>query len=270
MADALVFGAPNALANRLADALSDVLHVRERYQQAPGQLAEPGVAIVTTPGGLSAEAPILAFADGARKDRKVDDPQRRGWLAALAEGAVRGSFAVVVTASDEADRVKTRLKAGGIPPIRGLQRILVIKQSAEQAFSEDVADDLRLPRIVVNEAPLDGDPNPWTADVAEEDAWLVETAYFPATRSLLDRADLVVAFDFAVAPEPEERPALHERLLFGVLRRTLKPLSSPQLERELSAVAHLTPILTVRNEAERDAVVDALIRGSSLPKRTAG
>jgi len=55
--------------------------------------------------------------------------------------------------------------------------------------------------------------------------------------------------------------------VLGVLRRTLKPLSSPQLERELAAVAHLTPSLVLRNESERDAVVDALIRGASLPRR---
>lgn len=267
MADALVFGAPNALANRIADVLSDVLQVRERYQQSFEQLAEPGVAIVTTMGGLSADAPILAFADGARKDRKVDDPERRGWLATLAEAAVRGSTTFVVTASDQADRVKTRLKAEGLPRPRPLQRVLVIKQAGDQQFSEDVANALRLPRIAVNEAPLEGDPNPWAAEVADEDQWLVETVYFPDTRSLLDRADLVVAFDFALEPPPEERPALHERLILGVLRRTLKPLSSPQLERELSAVAHLTPVLTVRTEAERDSVVDALIRGASLPRR---
>ncbi len=267
MADALVFGAPNALANRLADGLSDVLHVRERYQQTFDQLAKPGVAIVTTVAGLTADAPILAFADGVRKDRKLEDPERRAWLVMLAEGAARGSFPVVVTASDQADRVKARLKAEGVPVVRPLQRVLVIKQSGGQAFSEDVAGALRLPRIAVDEAPFEGDPNPWTADVADEDAWLVETVYFPATRSLLDRADLVVAFDFAIEPGGAERPALHERLVLGVLRRTLKPLSSPQLERELAAVAHLTPSLVLRNEPERDAVVDALIRGASMPRR---
>lgn len=267
MADALVFGAPNGLANRLADALSDVLQVRERYQQTFDQLGEPGVAIVTTQGGLSSDAPVLAFADGARKERKVDDPERRAWLATLAEGAVRGSGAFVVTASDQAERIKSRLKVDGVTAARPLQRVLVIKQTADQTFSEEVAEALRLPRMAVTEAPLDGEPNPWTAEVADGDKWLVETIYFPDTRSLLDRADLVVSFDLAVAAATEDPPALHERLLFGVLRKTLKPLTTPQLERELSAVAHLTPVLTLRNEAERDAVVDALLRGATLPRR---
>lgn len=267
MADALVFGAPNALANRLADALSDVLHVRERYQQTLEQLAGPGVAIVTTIHGLSTDAPALALADGARKDRKADDPERRAWLAILAEGAARGSACFAVTSNDEVSRLKARLKAGGLPEPRRLRRVLVIKQDAAQRFDELTASALRLPRIAVNEAPLEGDSTPWPAEVADEDSWLVETVYFPATRSLLDRADIVVNFDFATEPSDAERPALHERLVLGVLRRTLKPLSTPQLERELSLVAHLTPILTLRNERERDAVVEALIRGAGLPKR---
>ncbi len=267
MADALVFGAPNALANRLADVLSDILHVRERYQQTIEQLSEPGVAIVTTHAGLSADAPVLAFADGARKPRTVDDPDRRAWLATLAEGAVRGSAAFVVTAADQADRIKSRLKVEGMPAANPLQRVLLIKQTPDQAFSEDVAQSLRLPRIAVREPIAEDDPDPWPAAVADEDSWVVETLYFPAVRSLLDRADLVVTLDFALESATGKPSALHERVLFGVLRKTLKPLSSPQLERELAAVAHLTPVLTVRNAAERDTVVDALIRAAALPRR---
>jgi hypothetical protein len=270
MADALVFGAPNALANRLADTFSDLFHVRERYQQTLEQNSEPGVAIVTTLAGLNTDAPLLVFADGARKDRKVDDPERRAWLATLAEGAVRGSATFVVTSTDEAARLKAHLKRDGAPKGAPLRRLLVIKQTFEQQLSEEVADALRLPRIVVNEPTPVDDPEAWPVEVADEEQWVVETAYSPAVRSLLDRADLVIVFDLGPVAAPDEAtPPLHERLLLGVLRRTYAPVVSPKLERDLSAVAHLTPVLTIRTYAERDTVVDALIRGASLPGRSA-
>lgn len=266
MADALVFGAPNALANRLADILSDLIHVRERYQQTQEQTPEPGVAIVTTLHGLTTEPPLLVLADGARKDRKVDDPERRAWLATLAEGAARGCATMAITSADEAGRLKAYLKSAGLPTGQLLRRLLVIKQSAGQQFSEDVADALRLPRIAVDN-PV-GASETWTSVVADDDAWVVETEYAPAVQSLLDRADLVIRCDFAPPDAASaERPPLRERLLFGALKRTYAPVASPRLERDLSAVAHLTPILAIRNESERDAVVDALLRGAALPKR---
>lgn len=266
MADAIIFGAPNTLTGRLADILSDLLKVRERYQQSQEQNADPGVAIVTTHAGLSTDAPALIFADGLRKDRKLDDPDRRAWLARLAEGAARGAATFVITSADEARHLKTRLKAEGLPVGEPLRRLLVIKEVAEQALPDGTAETLRLPHFVVNEPVLPDESDSWPAEVAESDRWMVETAYSPAIRSLIDAADLVVAFDFGVTPpETQGRPPLRERLLVGALRRALAPVTPARRAEEFSEVAHQTPVLVLRNQAERDAVAEALLLGASLP-----
>lgn len=267
MADAIVFGAPNTLANRVADTLSDALHTRERYQQSLEQLAQPGVAIVTTTGGLSSDAPALAFADGLRKDPKIDDQQRRAWLTMLAEGAARGAFCTVLTDTGQTGPLKARLKADGVPKGEPLCRLLVINPDPGRPFSEDFAPAIRAERIAIDEPSPADDPDAWPQRVAEEERWVVETGYTPALRPLINAAGLVVVIDQpspAAAPV-EERPPLHQRIVLGILRRTYAPIAGPRVERDLAAFAHRTPILVVRNDGERQAVAEALLRGAALP-----
>ena len=285
MVDALVFGPVNSLASKLADALSDRLRVRVRYQRHAEENAAPGVAICTSAEAFTTNAPILLCADDARDSRKPD-PDRTLVLATLAEAAALGRYVAIIGSRAEAGSWVRHAKAAQVPTERPLKRVTIIGEPGvgKSTLAAALSPILGLPIVSIDEEYWGDERGADGADgrearleeIASRESWIAEGAYRSVARNLAPRADATMYLDLptSVARQhraerearvgPVKRP-LKERLIVAFFRRSYPVTHQRQVRAQLSAAAHLAPVFCIRTEAERDAVTEAFARGAAAP-----
>ncbi len=281
MANALVFGSPNALVNRLADGLSDVLKVPERYQRSFEDHDQPGVEICTNAAAFAREAPIIAFADGHTKERRVPDRERASALATLAEAAAMGRNVAIIASKTEAQHWIRHIRDERLPGARPMRRVYILGESGsgKTTLAKLLAPALGLPFVSIDEEYWHGDSRPdgrearrqRVAEIAAGENWVVEGAYRGPVRTLSACADIIVHLDLPAQENRKRREArgatpgqsMKERIITAAFRKSYSFVYGPRLSKDLAAAAHLAPVFYVRNEAEREALTAGLLRGAA-------
>lgn len=284
MADALVFGAPNALASKLADRLSDILRVPVRYQGSREEDNRPGVAICTSVEAFIAGAPIMVFADRVAPGPAAPAGERIAVLRALAEAAARGRYVRIISSKQEAGRWADGLAASDLRTPRPLRKLNISGESGsgKSTLAAKLAPALAIPLVSVDdlfwgdEETRNGgsDARRQQVDsVLARDSWLTEGVYRSVAARLSAQADATVHVDLPPGQAKRQRDArgrpkrpLRERLIVATLRKT-NPVHEHLLRRDLARLAHASAVFIVCSEAEREAVTEGLLRGAELARQ---
>jgi len=277
MADALVFGAPNALASRIADALGDALHARVRYQRSAAENAAPGVAICTTMEAFAAGAPIMVLADGEAPGPAAPAAERAAILGILAQAVTGGRYVRIIPDKESAKAWAGHLRAESLFAGSNIDRLYIVGATGagKTTLAGKLGPSLGLP---VTELDLEfWGPNGEDADgrakttervnhvreLAARERWLIEGGYWRALAPAAERANAVIHLDLPSALVAEQRnrrgPTVKRsflrRLRFNFWLKSYPLVEARLLRRELARTAHLTAVFSVRNQDELAAVI---------------
>ncbi len=278
MADALVFGAPNALASRIADALGDALHARVRYQRSAAENAAPGVAICTTVEAFAAGAPIMVLADGEAPGPAAPAAERAAILGILAEAVTGGRYVRIIPDKESAKAWAGHLRAESlVSRDTALRRLYIVGAggAGKTTLAAKLAPPLGLPLVSLDQELWDSAGRPLAGrettpsrlqhirELAARDAWLIEGVYWRAAGAVAPMADVVIHLDLADQVIPAQRDgrgptmarSLPARLKLTAWLRSYPLVEARLLRRELARTAHLTAVFSVRNQDELAAVI---------------
>ncbi|MGE3076981.1 MAG: hypothetical protein AB7N24_19810 [Dehalococcoidia bacterium] len=287
MAEAVVFGGSNGLVSKLADGLADILGVRVRYQRSGEESALAGVAIATNAEAFTGDS-LLVYADDEKPKTGLTDSSRAMALGQVAEEIARGRVVAVLSSRTEAKRWLDLVATAGAGATRPLRRMNICGESGtgKTTLASKLAGPLGIPMVSIDDIYW-GDHTDLEhgefarshllEDVLAREEWLAEGPYWRSAFRLSSLADCTIYLEYPshrVARQKHERGdspfSWRERLAVSTAQRIYPKANERRIHTKLSEIAHLTPVLDVRNDAELEAVTAGMLRGAGRRNDRAG
>ena len=209
---------------------------------------------------------------------------RAAALGQLAEEIARGRMVAVLSTRAEATRWLDLVTEHGVARERALRRMNICGESGtgKTTLAKRLSGPLGLPMVSVDDIYWDDHPelapgepsrNGLIDEVLAREEWLAEGGYWRTAWRLSKVADCTIYLEFsqervasqkAARNAPHDRPlSWRERLAISTARVLYPKANERRVHTKLSEIAHLAPVLDVRNDAELGAVTAGLLRGAA-------
>ena len=269
----MVLGLPGSSAERFARRLADALRTTCSVGSATGE-AE-GVRLVWPPEpGPGPASPVMFIDDGSVGGSDA----RTAALAAIATARVDGHVGLAFLSLKQAFAWARELAEGGLPARPGAVERLYLASGASDAsagLAKRLAEMLELP-LIEPEAEHPGHEyegwGPRYEALAREPRWLIHSPTWHAAEALCAAADLVILLERKAVDPREEFPAPQPQArkwqrIFAPWLNRYPVVEARLLEREIERQSGVAPILRLRTEAEREAVVAAIAQAAGAGAR---
>ncbi len=191
-----------------------------------------------------------------------------------------GRGVVVVSSKGEANRWLKHIAEDGLPEARPLNRMNIVGESGsgKTTLANRLGPLLDLPVFSVDELFWEDEETRKGGAKARDrhvdqilsgERWLADGVYWRPAVRFSTVADVTLHLDFPSGRAKRQREArgdsdraLREKMVVSTLLRAYPIVYERLLRRSLSEIAHLAPILEIRNDAELEAVAEGFRRGA--------